>query len=180
VLDTVGHIAETERVPSAPTGVSISASADWNSEGVPTGVVVVAWEAVMTGEDAAPIDVVEYEVWGPDGFLAASAETTLTLSGVFEVEEEVEVRVRARSAAGVWSEFSEAETDVIPAPTDTLAAPTTPTVREEVGAITLEWDGELLDGPPSRRMSHVAAGMAATPAGPFLPVGQTLLGAGTI
>src|SRR5690606_10194617 len=106
VLDTVDHIVNVERKPSPPTGVTISTSAGWNSEGVPTGVVVVAWEAVMTGEDSAPMSVVEYEVWGPDGFLAASAETTLTLSGVFEVEEEVEVRVRARSAAGVWSAFS--------------------------------------------------------------------------
>lgn len=111
-------------------------------------------------------------------FGTSSIEPTATLKNV-QPGLTVALIVRARAVGGKWSSFSAPVIVEVSQPTVDLGTPSDP-IPTAILAIGLEWDGLLGGSAPPQHFSHLIAEMADTAFATFSPVGQSLLGAGTI
>lgn len=173
-----------QREPKAPTGVEVTATAGWSDSGLPIVEAEASWTAVTDATTDEPITVVEYEVQlrlsteSAPHRVTSTAETSVPLHNQ-PAGKTILVSVRARSAAGVWSEFSDETTKELPNPTTVLDAPTDPTLSSKLGVVSVGWDGDLSTGAPDPQFRYVYPVMSSTEAGTYLPVGTPMGNAGS-
>lgn len=129
--------------PEKPVGLRITSNTgEWSSDGATAlSNVGLEWDAVTQDIDGGEITVPEYEVWSRLPSATASFDTATNTNSVevnsYRPGEERLVSVRARSQAGVWSEWSN-ELSVTPTVPSSIvpAAPAKPVLVSNIGAFT--------------------------------------------
>lgn len=173
------------RIPEEPVVSSVTSVGYWDSDGAAKSSVTISWAPVTTALNGANISVGAYEVWWRlDGgaaeyaFRSLTDQTTIEMPG-FDVFSNIEFRVRARSAAGIFGQFSEDQPHTTQAPNIPLAQPAAPVVTANaLGVISIEWDGKIATAPAPRQLAFVRAEISLTLGGPYTPAGAPLLSAG--
>lgn len=173
-------------VPKAPTGLAVVSNQPYLLADGTTFMarVIVEWTPVTENVNNAPIAVTQYEVWaerdgGPRTRIAAvlSAEELARLD--FPSGSNVRLFVRAGTIRNLWSAFSahiDVETELDTEPMD---APTAPTLSSRLGSIVVDWDGELVTGPPPAKFRNMIAEVSATNADPWVQAGPPFSSGGT-
>ena len=172
------------RIPVAPVLTGISSEGYWNTDGAARSEVTLEWNAVTAALNGAAIDVDLYEVWwrsavgGEWAFRAATDQLSIAMSD-WDVNADIEMRVRARSAAGIFGQFSVNTSETTEQPDDPMDAPTTPIVTANaLGTIFIQWDGGIGGGSKPVQFAYVRAEISVHDADAFSPAGVPLLDAG--
>lgn len=163
-----GSIGPSAIAPDRPDALRVkSNSGEWGEDGSSRSIVTLEWEPVTAAVDGSLVDVVEYEVWSrlPNEELslvttiAALPDPEVAIS-LWATGVERLAAVRAKSAQGVYSEFS-LEALLTPASPASVvpAAPQNLHIESNVGSFTsagpvasvlLGWDAVTVstDGAP--------------------------------
>lgn len=174
------------RIPSGPVIDTITSEGYWNTDGAAKSAVTITWAAVATALNGASIPIDLYEVyWRPSGvdaqwaFKGATDELSIEL-GDWDVLKPIDLRVRARSAAGIYGEFSEDQEHTTQAPPVDLHGPIiTDLYTDGVGSIYIVWAGVLGTDPAPARMAYVTAEIS-TDGVSYVSAGTPITAAGTI
>ncbi|SDH36780.1 fibronectin type III domain-containing protein [Nonomuraea jiangxiensis] len=143
------------RVPAAPTGLIVQASAYLDQHGYAQGQATVTWGAVDSDVAGVALDPDGYEVYARRNLAGelwlmvgqtASGDLQTTVSPLV-VGWEYAFKVRALNA-GVKGVFSEPVVKLIPDDTTPPPVPSTPVVAARLGVIHVEWDGLGVGGVP--------------------------------
>lgn len=178
----------TMRVPRPPTDVSGSADGSWNDDGAASVEAALNWTAPTSGTDNGSITVDFFEVWGKrqsndpkDVFKNLTTVTTPQASiGGFQPAETWIFKVRARSLAGVWSDFSTEYPLPMAVSLAPMVPPSPPIASSKLGTATVRWSGLLGGAEPPVQFAYVYAVMGETAEGGYDRVGQSLRSAGEI
>ena len=152
--------AQVTGQPAKPGSFAVASNiGGWDSNGAPIGHVTLTWGAVTTDILGNPATVDFYQVWIRHGdgtpSLLAQTVTELTVALTLPPAADVQVMVRAHSATGYWSDFTD-ELNITPSgPTDTLPAPSDPTVSTAHSVLVVSWDGLLSTLTPPAHFWHV-------------------------
>jgi hypothetical protein len=172
------------RIPLGPVITSITSEGYWNTDGAARSEVTIAWNAVTLALNGAPINVDLYEVWWRKGvggewaFRGATDQTSIVLPD-WDVLADIELRLRARSAAGIFGQFSANADHTTEQPDDPMDAPTTPIVTADaLGTIKIEWDGGIGGGGRPVQFAYTRAEIKEHVGGVYSPAGTPLLHAG--
>ena len=181
--NTSGTLAS--RIPSAPILTGVTSVGYWNSDGAARAEVTIGWAEVATSIEGDEIDVDMYEVWWRSGiagiwsFRGATDQLTIDLPD-WDTVTALEFRVRARSAAGVFGEFSTDTSHTTTAPSTPMSAPDTPVVTANaLGTLFMEWNGKLGGSAVPVQFAYTRVEISASGAGAFSPAGVPLLSAGS-
>lgn len=174
------------RIPSGPIISSIVSEGYWTTDGTARSEVTVSWAPVVTAINSAYISVDLYEVWwraavgGEWKFRGATAATTIELQD-WDVLQDVELRVRARSAAGVFGEFSENQEHTTQAPAVDLDGPVIADLYTDgVGSIYIVWGGLIGVETAPLRLAYVGAEVSSNGGTTYVPMGTPIPAAGTV
>ncbi|WP_141881317.1 fibronectin type III domain-containing protein [Homoserinimonas aerilata] len=177
------------RIPVAPTGLSLSNEGYWDTDGAARGSVTITWDEVTMATQGTMIVIDQYELWSRESLTEPWTRMTAAVDRVvhwFPLEPATMfyVRARAHSKGGVWGEWSGPQGVMVANPTDLPWPPTTAVVTQDMGAVSVAWDG-LLDsdvGPvaPPKQHKHVITEQSDSETGTYLPVGQQLVSAGSV
>ena len=172
-------------IPAAPLALDGTADGYWDATGAPKAGVEVTWQEVDTSLSGSSILVDLYEVWtrpemGNPWTLAALTTEPVTTLGPLNINQTLDIEVRARSAAGIYGDFSDVLTVTTPEPDETLPAPANPTLEANVlGTVSITWNG-LIDGDtPPLWFAYLQVEISDLEAGGYTVAGQQLLSAGT-
>lgn len=132
--------APAKSAPVPPTALRVAANTGtWGEDGTERSSVTIAWDAVSQAVDGFGVDVDTYEGWSRRAsetmaLLTRTAALSTTVT-TWTPGEDRYVTVRARSRAGVWSEFAP-EISVTPARPASIVpkAPTGLAVASNTGA----------------------------------------------
>lgn len=203
--ETVRIEEEAIKAPAAPGNVSVSSEAYWDERGAPKARIIVTWDQVMeyyTGEPlAANSTVTLYQVWAypsnsakvtllgsitpyndvdPDADPSVPVEPpqmTLTVENL-EHDTEYEIGIRARSLQGAWGDYSDNITFTTAQMAEPPLAPSAPIATSRVGVVSLEWDGNLIDGgvtvESDNTISYVYVLISDTETGTYTVTGNAL------
>lgn len=151
------------RAPQAPTGLSVTSFAAWQSAEIVLAVQG-GWDAVTLGDNGAPIGVASYEMWArpddgttPSKLIGTSIGAALTVARPeFAVGDTWLVKVRAWSDNNVVGPFSTESSVTITAPVSEMVAPTAPSVSTLPGLALAAWDGNLATDPVTAAPASLA------------------------
>lgn len=140
-----GSIGPSALAPDRPNALQVKTNTgEWGEDGSSRSTVALEWEPVTSAVDGSLVDVVEYEIWSRLPHELLSHVTTVTATSTPEAVISVWpsgvdrlVAVKAKSAQGVYSEFS-LEVPVTPSSPAALVpkAPGVVTVAANTGAFT--------------------------------------------
>jgi len=175
------------RIPRGPVIDTMTSVGYWNSDGAARSEVTLSWAAVTEALNGSSISVDLYEVWWRpsvgDALWALRGSTdqlTITL-GDWDVLRNLEFRVRARSAAGIFGEFSENEEHTTIAPPVDLAGPQIADLYTDgVGSIYIVWAGIIGADPAPLRLAYVVAEVSTDGGLTYTTTGTPLAGPGTL
>lgn len=136
--------APAKAAPVPPTALRVASNTgSWGEDGTERSSVTIAWDGVSQAVDGFGVDVDSYEVWSRRAsetmaLLTRTAALSTTVT-TWTPGEDRYVTVRARSRAGVWSEFAP-EISVTPTRPVSIV-PKTPTglaIASNVGAFAAD------------------------------------------
>lgn len=173
--------------PNAPDNFTADATGYWDTDGTPKGRIDMSWSAVTQGVDGSAVNVATYEVWLLDvGQQAttwlrqsAAVDPTASVTGL-PVGGQYQVSVVAVTTAGGRSVQSNSVQVTVPAPSETLAAPSDPVLASRNSAVTVTWDGVIAAAAAPAYLWHVVVEQASSADGPWTPVGSPLPDAGSV
>lgn len=176
------------RIPSAPGVDTITSAGYWTADGEGQSAVTIAWGAVASALDGSGIAVSLYEVWERvDGIDAeyqlagTTAELSIVIGG-YDPLAVLDFRVRAQSAAGIYGEFSEDQTETMLAPSVSL--PDGPDLADlytdGVGSLYAVWGGTLGGLAPPAYLAYVSAEISTDGGATYAQAGTPIVAAGTI
>lgn len=174
------------RIPSGPVIGSITSQGYWNSDGAAKSAVTISYSAVTESLNGSPIVCDLYETWwrpavgGQWAFKSSTDQIEIEIDG-WDVLADLEFRVRARSAAGIFGQYSTNETHTTAAPAVDLDGPIIADIYTDgVGSIYIVWAGVLGTDPAPARLAYVVAEVSTDGGSTYTTEGTPIAGPGTI
>lgn len=172
-------------IPAAPIVISATSVGYWNSDGAAKSTITLVWSEVTTSVSGSALPVDYYEIWWrpdvtvPWALQTVSGDLTVDMIG-WDVNKPVDLRVRARSAYGIFGQWSLYDSIVTNEPNTPLASPGTPIVTANaLGTIFIEWAGLIGGAPAPAQLAYTRAEIALSSGGPFTPAGVPMASAGS-
>lgn len=167
--------------PLAPTGLSSTAGAGWDSTGInPEAWFDLSWTVPTLDINGDAVSIAGYDVWGRRDDETVSryltSSTTNSVRVFVATGEYWHFQVKAASNFGGVSALSAEITDTADAVITSPGTPAAPTLDQYAGLLRIKWAGGGMG--PSVKYAYASIGPSGS--GPFTRAGMPLNGAGEI